>query len=305
MSKQRILLTDDQSFLGRELFDRLQNGDAYEPIMADAWDERTPVDVMICGDPHDFPAAGWRLIPARCMSAMLWYNEQLTTLWKRVEPRRIITLGHVGQYSDTAATPLHSELLWDGWPASGRRGLLQHLLMENARAYAEEHGIVAQHVILDGLYGPGDDYHSDAQVIPALIHKFVQAVKTDATYVTVHGTGEGARTTKRTFLHIQDAIDGLLLILAKATTSGVINLGSDVSTTIENLTKIICNFSGFTGQVLYDASQPNGRPERLLDNQYVKSLGFQPTRKLVSEIGQLVRQYRASGPEVAPALPSA
>ena len=301
--RKRILISDDISFLGRELERALSENPAYELLSINDENLKNP-DIMLCNEEHPFSAEEWAKTPSVCMGAAMRDLHWLTSMWDEARPRRIIMLGRVGQYPETVGAPLHPELLWDGFPASGRRGFMQNVRMEHAFAYGESHpGVIVQHVIVDGLYGPGDDIRADAEVIPALIYKFVQAVLTGADTVTVYGSAAGAKATKRNFLHIEDAIAGMLLILEKAPDSGIINLGNPVGTTVANLTKIISSFTGFTGKILYDATHPDGRPDRTLDTAYMQSLGFTPDRRLISSLGEIIKDYQQQA--VAAVTPSA
>lgn len=149
------------------------------------------------------------------------------------------------------------------------------------RQYGESHGIDYRSVMPTNLYGPGDNYHAEnSHVIPALIRRFHEAKQANAANVTIWGSG----TPKREFLHVDDMAAASIHVmnLAKAVydqhTSPMqshINVGSGHDISIRELAETIKNVTGYTGDITFDSSKPDGAPRKLMDNSRLQQLGWQ------------------------------
>jgi GDP-L-fucose synthase len=131
------------------------------------------------------------------------------------------------------------------------------------------------------LYGPNDNYHPEnSHVIPALLRRFHEAVRTDAEEVVIWGSG----TPKREFLHVDDMASASVHVMElpierwKASTRPMlshINVGTGVDCTIRELAETIARVTGFNGRLVFDSSKPDGTPRKLLDVTRLKALGWQ------------------------------
>jgi GDP-L-fucose synthase len=98
-------------------------------------------------------------------------------------------------------------------------------------------------------------------VIPALIHKCLEAKQTGKNSIEVWGDGSPTRE----FLYVEDAAEGILLAAEKYNSSEPVNLGSGMEISIKDLVTLIVRLTGFEGRLIWDASKPNGQPRRRLD----------------------------------------
>jgi len=117
------------------------------------------------------------------------------------------------------------------------------------------------------LYGPGDNFNpAQSHVIPALIHKFVEARDNNAESVEIWGTGKASRD----FLFVEDAAEAIMLAAEKYERDEPLNLGSGQETTIAGLVHIIKELTGFEGEEKWDTSKPDGQPRRCLNTTAAK-----------------------------------
>lgn len=133
------------------------------------------------------------------------------------------------------------------------------------------------------LYGPEDNFHPDnSHVIPALIRRFDEAAKSGADSMTVWGSGRPMRE----FLHVDDLAAACLHVLELAPetwgeiTSPMqshVNVGTGVDCSIGQLAKLLARVTGFKGEILFDASKPDGTPRKLLDISKITRTGWKPT----------------------------
>ena len=150
------------------------------------------------------------------------------------------------------------------------------------RQYGQSHGVDYRSVMPTNLYGPGDNYHPEnSHVIPALIRRFHGAKVAQAPSVAIWGTG----TPRREFLYVDDMAAASLHVmeLPKALydqqtqpMQSHINVGSGADVTIADLARHIANTVGYTGQIEFDASKPDGASRKWMDSSRLNSLGWTP-----------------------------
>lgn len=149
------------------------------------------------------------------------------------------------------------------------------------RQYGASHGVDYRSVMPTNLYGTGDNYHPEnSHVIPALIRRFHEAKVSQASKVTIWGTG----TPCREFLFVDDmALASVhVMNLPKATydqhTSPMqshINVGYGSDITIAELAKTVGQVADYQGEIVFDTTKPDGAPRKLMDSNRLKSLGWQ------------------------------
>ena len=121
------------------------------------------------------------------------------------------------------------------------------------------------------LYGPGDNYSaSGSHVLPALIRRYHEAVVSGADSVTNWGTG----TPRREFLHVEDLARASLFLLENYDDPAPINVGTGTDLTIAELAGLIADITGYTGEVEWDTSMPDGTPQKLLNVTRINELGW-------------------------------
>ncbi len=142
------------------------------------------------------------------------------------------------------------------------------------------------------LYGPGDNYHPEhSHVVPALLRKFHEAKINNSDSVTIWGTG----TAKREFLHIDDIADACYFLMQNYSGDECVNIGCGEDITIAELAEIIKKITGFTGELVFDTSMPDGTPRKLLDSTKLFDLGWRPSIDLESGLKETYEDYLVNG----------
>ncbi len=149
------------------------------------------------------------------------------------------------------------------------------------RQYGASHGVDYRSVMPTNLYGPGDNYHPEnSHVIPALIRRFHEAKVRQAPKVSIWGTG----TPMREFLYVDDmaAVSVFVMDLPKlqydqhtSPMQSHINVGSGSDVTIAEVAQAIAQTVGYTGQIEFDTSKPDGAPRKWMDSSRLNALGWQ------------------------------
>lgn len=121
------------------------------------------------------------------------------------------------------------------------------------------------------LYGPGDNYDlATSHVLPALIRKAHEAKIAGARELVVWGSGRPMRE----FLHSDDAADACVFLLEQGVPNGLFNVGSGSDLSINDLARLVMDVVGFTGEISFDVSKPDGTPRKLLDVSKLEALGW-------------------------------
>jgi GDP-L-fucose synthase len=127
------------------------------------------------------------------------------------------------------------------------------------------------------LYGPNDNYHPDnSHVLPGLLLRIHQAKKQNAPEVVIWGDGSPLRE----FLHVDDLAQACLFMLKNYNQRGFLNIGSSSEISIAQLAELIKNIVGYTGNLRYDTTKPNGTPRKLMDSSQINELGWHATTTL-------------------------
>jgi GDP-L-fucose synthase len=165
------------------------------------------------------------------------------------------------------------------------------------RQYGESHGVDYRSVLPTNLYGPGDNYHlENCHVIAALIRRFHEAKLVNATSVAIWGTGK----PRREFLYVDDMAAASVHVMqlpqalyAQQTQAmqGHINLGSGSDVTIAELAQMIAKTVGFTGQIEFDATKPDGAPRKWMDSSLMNSLGWKAQESLSTGLAKAYADF--------------
>jgi len=201
--------------------------------------------------------------------------------------KRLLVLGSSCIYPRHAPQPMREDALLTGQlePTNEPYAIAKiagiKLCESYNRQYAVSHGVDYRSVMPTNLYGPGDNYHpTNSHVIPALIRRFHEAKVLGTPTVAIWGSG----TPKREFLYVDDMAAASLFVmnLPKALydqhTSPMqshINVGYGSDVTIAEVAQTIRQVVGYSGQISYDPSQPDGAPRKWMDSSRLNALGWQ------------------------------
>jgi GDP-L-fucose synthase len=204
---------------------------------------------------------------------------------------KLVSACTVCAYPKFTPTPFNEDSLWDGYPeeTNAPYGLAKKMMLVISDAYRQQYGFDSVVPIVANLYGPNDNFDlENSHVIAAMIRKYVEAAETGEP-VTLWGTG----TPSREFLFVDDASRGLLLAAERLETSEAVNIGTGTETRIRDLAEIIARLTGFEGETVWDASQPDGQPTRYLDVSRARDLmGFSATTPFEEGLRRTIESYR-------------
>ncbi len=201
-------------------------------------------------------------------------NLQLMEAARKSGVKTFVSAGTVCAYPANAKIPLEEDDLWNGYPDSGNAPycLAKKMGLVQGQAYRNQYGFSAVHLLLTNMYGPGDVFNPEkSRVVASLIRKFVEAKRQHFPEVSMWGTGKASRE----LLYVGDAARAFLLAAEHCRSSGPINIGSGMETTIREMAEMIAEIVGYNGNVLWDSSKPEGQMRRCSDVSRAKSeFGF-------------------------------
>ena len=158
--------------------------------------------------------------------------------------------------------------------------------------YNTQYGTDYISVMPCNLYGPGDNYNPvSSHVIPALLRKFHEAKVTGAPTVTMWGTGSAMRE----FLHIDDIADASVFLMENYDGNEWVNIGCGKDMSIRELGELVKKVVGYTGEIVYDPSYPDGTPRKLLDSTKLFSMGWRPSIELEEGLKETYEDYVLHG----------
>ena len=133
------------------------------------------------------------------------------------------------------------------------------------------------------LYGPFDNFDlKSSHVLPAMLRKFHEASQNNDAPVTLWGSGKPMRE----FLHVDDLAQAVIFALENVLPEYLYNVGTGTDESIKNLAKIIQETTGHKGDIIWDASKPDGTPRKWMDSSKMHALGWQPAYPLREGITQ-------------------
>ena len=205
---------------------------------------------------------------------------------------KIVAIGTVCAYPKFTPVPFKEDDLWNGYPeeTNAPYGLAKKMMLVQSQAYRQEYGFNSIFLLPVNLYGPGDNFDpASSHVIPAVIKKCVDAVETGADHIDCWGTGN----VSREFIYAADAAEGILLATEHYNRSDPVNIGTGFEIKIKDLANRIAKLVGFSGQINWDPSQPDGQPRRFLDTSRAKMLfGFMAKTAFEDGLKKTIQWYR-------------
>jgi GDP-L-fucose synthase len=187
--------------------------------------------------------------------------------------KKLLFLGSSCIYPKLAPQPLKEEYLLTGLlePTNEPYAIAKIAGIKLCDAYRNQYGCNFISVMPTNLYGYNDNYHPEnSHVLPALIRKFHEAKTSGGTSVTVWGTGSPLRE----FLFADDLADACYFLMQEYNEAGLVNIGTGHDLSIKDLALLIKEVVGFTGDLVFDSSKPDGTPRKLLDVSKLHTLGW-------------------------------
>lgn len=190
--------------------------------------------------------------------------------------KKLLFLGSSCIYPKMAPQPLREEYLLSGYLESTNQpfAIAKIAGVELCNAYRAQHNCDFIPAMVTSLYGPNDNYDlGKSHVVPALMRKFITAKRQNLPTVEMWGTG----TPRREFLHVDDLADACLFLISSYKNDGLINVGVGNDTTIYDIALLIKKIVGYEGEIVLDATKPDGTPRKLMDTTKLSALGWKPS----------------------------
>jgi GDP-L-fucose synthase len=224
--------------------------------------------------------------------------------------KRLMFLGSSCIYPKLAAQPMKEEYLLTGplEPTNRPYALAKIAGIEMCWSYNRQYGTKYLAVMPTNLYGPGDNYDlNNSHVIPALIRKFHEAKQSDAREVVVWGTG----TPKREFLYSEDMAEACVFLMnlpdekydsllgSDESKSGkfeppLVNIGVGEDVTIQALAETVKQVVGYTGEIVFDATKPDGTLRKLMDVSRLARAGWRASTGLEEGLARAYSDFLVS-----------
>ncbi|MGZ9097421.1 MAG: GDP-L-fucose synthase family protein [Micavibrio sp.] len=206
---------------------------------------------------------------------------------------KLLYLGSSCIYPRDAAQPIAESALLSGplEPTNEFYAIAKIAGLKLCQSYRRQYGCNFIAAMPCNLYGPGDRYDAlQSHVIPALILKFEEAIRMDLPILTLWGTG----TPLREFLHVDDLAEALIIMLEYYSDDPPVNIGSGTEVSIKALAKIIAEIFNYRGELIFDASMPDGMPRKILDSAGIRAMGWTPDIQLRQGLEDCIARRRQS-----------
>ncbi len=307
LSEKRIVVTGGAGFLGSFLVEKLRARGCREVFVPrskeyDLRDRDAIVRLLTDTKPHvilHLAAVVGGIGANRDNPGRFFYENaimgiELMEYARRYGVEKFVATGTICAYPKFTPIPFQEDNLWNGYPeeTNAPYGLAKKMMLVQAQAYRQQYGFNAIYLLPVNLYGPRDNFDLESShVIPALIRKCLTARDTKQQEVTLWGDG----TPSREFLYVEDAAEGLILAAERYDGDEPINLGTGQEIRIRDLAELIAEASGFTGEIVWDTSKPNGQPRRCLDTRRAEELlGFRATVDFKEGLKRAITWYENS-----------
>ena len=187
--------------------------------------------------------------------------------------KKLLFLGSSCIYPKMAPQPLKEEYLLSGHleTTNDAYAIAKIAGIKMCQSFNQQYGTNYISVMPTNLYGPGDNYNlENSHVLPALIRKFHEAKMYGNPEVVIWGSGKPMRE----FLYVEDLADALIYLMMNYNDSEIVNIGTGEDISIRDLAYLVKEVIGFSGQIIYDSSKPDGTPRKLLDVSKIHDLGW-------------------------------
>lgn len=204
--------------------------------------------------------------------------------------KKLQFLGSSCIYPKLAPQPIREDYLLSGplEPTNEWYAVAKIAGIKLCQAYRLQYGFNAISLMPTNLYGPGDNFDlKSSHVLPALIRKFHDAKEQGLTEVQIWGTG----SPRREFLHVGDLAEAAIHLMNIYDEPEIVNVGTGEDVTIRELSEMIRDIIGYTGRLAFDASKPDGTPQKLLDISKIRALGWSPKIPLREGLARTYEWY--------------
>lgn len=210
--------------------------------------------------------------------------------------KRMLFLGSSCIYPRDCEQPIREEYMLSGplEPTNEPYAIAKIAGIKMCESYNRQYGTQYVSVMPTNLYGPNDNYDLDnSHVLPALIRKAHEAKLRGDGKLVVWGTG----APKREFLHVDDMADACVFLMENGVREGLFNVGTGTDVTIRELAETVMQVVGFGGEIVFDASKPDGTPRKLLNVERMRAIGWEARTALRDGISHAYADFLKSAAE--------
>jgi GDP-L-fucose synthase len=250
----------------------------------------TPLDVVLLAAARVGGILANASQPARFIYENLAIETNVIQAAYRSNVDRLVFFGSSCIYPKRCPQPIREEYLLSSElePTNDAYAIAKIAGLTMCNAYNRQYGTHYVSLMPTNLYGPNDNYDPQgSHVLPALIRKAHEAKVSRAPALTVWGTG----TPRREFLHVDDLAAATRFLLERDVGDGVYNVGVGQDLTIRELAECVARIVGYEGELVFDASKPDGTPQKLLDVSRLAQMGWRSRIGLEQGIARTYEDY--------------
>jgi GDP-L-fucose synthase len=232
--------------------------------------------------------------PAEFLYDNLAIETNIVETARRVGIAKLLLLGSSCIYPKLAPQPIPEDALLTGplEPTNEWYAVAKIAGIKLVEAYRRQYRADFISLMPTNLYGPGDSYHPEHSHVPAaLIRRFHEAKLAHASSVMVWGTGR----PRREFLAVDDLADACVFVLKNYSDDLFLNVGTGWDLTIADFAKLVADVVGYSGDIVFDTSRPDGAPQKLLDVSRLAKLGWTARTELRAGIAAAYRDFLGGG----------
>ena len=230
--------------------------------------------------------------PAEFLSENLQIQVNVMDAALEHDVERLLFLGSSCIYPKFAPQPIKEDSLMTGHLESTNDAyaIAKIAGIAQVQAARKQHYRAWISAMPTNLYGPGDNYSPEgSHVLPALIRRYDEAKKSNASVVTNWGTGSPLRE----FLYVDDLAEACIFLMENYDGSQQVNVGVGEDLSIKELAEIVADEIGYQGETKWDTSKPDGTPRKLLDVSLINELGWKAKTSLRDGIRLAIADYRS------------
>lgn len=199
------------------------------------------------------------------------------------QTKKVIFLASSCIYPRMCPQPMKEEYLLDGKvePTNEGYALAKIIGIKLCEMYHKQYGCDYVSVMPCNIYGEGDNFDPvKSHVVAALIMKAHRAKAVNSPQLVMWGTGKA----RRELMYVNDLADACVYMLNKPLADQFVNVGTGQDVSMAELIKLVCSVVGYDGEIVYDASKPDGMPQKLMDVTRAKEMGWTYKTKLIDGI---------------------
>jgi GDP-L-fucose synthase len=225
--------------------------------------------------------------PAHFIYDNLMIQSNIIHAARKFGVKKLLFLGSSCIYPKMCEQPIKEEYLMTGplEPTNDAYAIAKIAGIKMCQAYRKQYGFNAISLMPTNLYGPNDNFDLESShVLPAMIRKFHEA----KSIVNLWGDG----SPMREFLHVDDLAEACFACMKDYDGVDPLNVGTGTDVTIKELAETIADVVGYTGEIKWDATKPNGTPRKVLNIDKIKSIGWDPQIGLRQGIESTYEWYK-------------